>query len=147
MSTQERWEIRQKKCHLNLLQTPKKRNTPANPTNRPTYINKPQRNENLEASTTHQVAGPHIRLKAIIQTTYATPGKLRGSCSGMPADACKHTRWPEPSEHEDLIQHLCTTSNIVCITSVVEQQKGSNKKDRKYTKQITTGGGNYSRGK
>ncbi len=147
MSRTEKIENRHEQGRLHMFHMPIQEESPANPTNSPTYINQPQRNENLQASTTHQVAGPHIRLKAIIQTTYATPGKLRGSCSGMPADACKHTRWPEPSEHEDLIQHLCTTSNIVCITSVVEQQKGSNKKDRKYTKQITTGGGNYSRGK
>src|SRR5258706_3736604 len=110
-----------------MLHMPTQEEDPSNPTKSPTYVNQPQRNKNLQASTTHQVAGPHIRLKTLIQTTCATPSKPRSSCGRMPADACKHTRWPEPPEHEDLIQHLRITGNIICITSVVEWQKESNK--------------------
>ena len=54
----------------------------------------------------------------------------------MPADACKHDKQPESPEHENTVQYLHTTNNILCFTSMVEWQKESNKKNRIYTEQM-----------
>ena len=54
----------------------------------------------------------------------------------MPADAHEHDKRPESLEHENIIQYLHTTNNILCFTSMVEWQKESNKKNRIYTEQM-----------
>ena len=109
---------------------------PPGPANNSTYVNQPRRDKNLQASTTCQMVGPHIQLETIILTTCDTPSKLRSSGSRMPVDAHEHNKQPESPEHENIVQYLHTTNNILCFTSMVEWQKESNKKNQIYTEQM-----------
>ena len=76
---------------------------PPGPSDNLTYINQPGRNEDVRTPTTHQMVGPHLRLKTLIQTTHSTFGKPRSSSSRMHANAREHEGRPEPPEHEDPI--------------------------------------------